>query len=204
MAEERLRSLIEWNDLKEALTGAGIRLVGVLDGPGDLIPPVVAFQAVSCPPDDERTDAVADIEDPLLRQKANSDWYRLSFEGGLFSEEERRFLLGVSLVGRSSGIWCLVELVEPWDIMGKGAAGPLGSGCCRPEFVMLSRDGEVLVCGTTGQFHISTLVVKRPGRSGVLRRFAHWVAGPGAGQEHDRAAARRWLDSHPLDGMPDR
>lgn len=167
--------------------------------PEGLIPPLIAGQAPSCPFEEGRIEAMLDISDPLLCEKANADWYRLSLEGGLFSATDRRFLLALPPEEEGPSRWACVELQSSWDIMGRGAAGLLGSAPCRPEFRMLSLDGDVLCFATTWEHAISTSVLTAPHRSHVLRRFAAWVA-EGAMDEPDEPAlspaVRRWLDSH--------
>ncbi|MET9935620.1 hypothetical protein [Streptomyces sp. NPDC006324] len=128
----------------------------------------------------------------------NADWYRLAVEGGLFSETDRRFLLAWAPEESEWARWICVELQSEWDIMGAGAAGPLGSAACRPEFRMLSLDGNVLLSATTWEHDISTSVLK-PHRSRVLREWAEVVA-DGSMDYPDEPplspAARRWLDTH--------
>lgn len=136
-----------------------------------------------------------DIEDPLLLEKANAEWYRLSVEAGLFTEADRRFLVAYSSTEEGPSQWIGVELQDSWDIMGRGASGPLGSGFCRPEFRMLSLGGEVLSCGTTWESAISVFVMKDLADSQVLRTFAEWVATGEIGHPVESAAARRWLDA---------
>ncbi|MGW2240538.1 hypothetical protein [Streptomyces sp. NPDC001759] len=135
-----------------------------------------------------------DIGDSLLLEKANADWYRLSVEAGLFAETDRRFLLALAPDEDGPETWICVELQDSWDIMGRGASGPLGSGSCRPEFRMLSLDGSVLACGTTGESAISIFTLKEPRNSTVLRNFAEWLATGEIGYPEESAAARRWLD----------
>lgn len=181
-------------EVKEPLAAAGLLVVeecGDLEG---LIPPIVAGQAPSCPVEDGRTESLLNVEDPLLIEKANADWYRLSVGAGLFTEADRRFLVALEPEGDGPSRWTCVELQDTWDIMGTGASGPLGSRSGRPEFRMLSIDGSVLSCGTTWESAISTFVVKAPHRSQVLRRFAEWVATGEIGYPEESDAARRWLE----------
>ncbi|MGF1430953.1 hypothetical protein [Kitasatospora sp. LaBMicrA B282] len=180
--------------LKESLAAAGLLVLDECVDLDRLIPPLVTGQAPSCPPEDGRTESLVNIDDPLLLEKANADWYRLSIEAGLFSEADRRFLVALTPEEDGPSQWICVELQETWDIMGKGASGPLGSGYCRPEFRMLSLDGSVLACGTTWESAISTFVLKSPLESQVLRKFAEWVATGEIGHPAESAAARRWLD----------
>ncbi|MET9579642.1 hypothetical protein [Streptomyces massasporeus] len=185
--------------IMKSLAAAGLRIVDGWTEPGGLIPPIVTVQAPSCPPEEGRVEAMLDVLEPRLLEKANADWYRLSVEGGLFSETNRRFLLALRPEENRPHRWFCVELQSEWDIMGKGAAGPLGSAPCRPEFRMLSLDGNVLCFATTWEHDISTSVLTTPHRSQVLRRWAEAVA-EGTMDEPDESpvslAARRWLDSH--------
>lgn len=188
--------------IMKSLAAAGLRIVDGWTEPEGLIPPIVTGQAPSCPPQEGRVEAVLDVLEPQLREKANADWYRLSVEGGLFSETDRRFLLALRPEGNRSSRWFCVELRSGWDIMGQGAAGLLGSAPCRPEFRMLSLDGNVLCFATTWEHDISTSVLTAPHRSQVLRRWAEAVA-EGTMDEPDEPplslAARRWLDRHQED-----
>lgn len=183
----------------KSLAAAGLLIVDAWSEPEGLIPPLITGQAPSCPPEEGRVEAILDIDDPLLHQKANADWYRLSVAGRLFSETDRRFLLALNPEDDGPTRWFCVDLQSEWDVMGKGAAGLLGSAPCRPEFRMLSLDGNVLCFATTWEHAISTSVLTAPHRSQVLRRFAEAVAN-GAMDDPDEPplspAARRWLDSH--------
>ncbi|MFD5975690.1 hypothetical protein [Streptomyces bacillaris] len=182
-------------EIKESLAAAGLLVLEECGEPGGLIPPLVTGQASSCPPEDGRTESMVEIEDPLLLEKANAEWHRLSLEAGLFTESDRRFLVAISPEEEGPSQWICVELQDSWDIMGEGASGLLGSGYCRPEFRMLSLDGTVLSCGTTWESAISTFVLKSPNRSQVLRKFAEWVATGEIGHPTESAAARSWLDA---------
>ncbi|MGX1494644.1 hypothetical protein RKD41_006903 [Streptomyces tendae] len=183
--------------LMKSLAAAGLRIVDGWAEPEGLIPPVVTGQAPSCPPEEGRVEALRDILEPDLREKANADWYRLSVEAGLFTETDRRFLLALQPEGKYRSRWFCVELGSEWDIMGAGAAGLLGSAQCRPEFRMLSLDGNVLCFATTWEHDISTSVLTAPHRSMVLRRWAEAVT-DGTMDDPDEPpvslAARRWLD----------
>ncbi|MFH9492567.1 hypothetical protein ACIPJG_08490 [Streptomyces halstedii] len=181
-------------ELKDSLSAAGLLVLeecGDLDG---LIPPLVTGQAPSCPPEDGRVESLVDIGDPMLLEKGNAEWHRLSVEAGLFTEADRRFLVALASEEDGPSQWICVELQDSWDIMGRGASGPLGSGYCRPEFRMLSLDGSVLSCGTTWESAISAFVLKGLRNSQVLRRFAEWVATGEIGHPAESVAARRWLD----------
>ncbi|MFE2540914.1 hypothetical protein [Actinacidiphila glaucinigra] len=185
-----------------SLAAAGLRIVEEWTGPDGLVPPTVTGQAPSVPFEDDRVEAMVDFLDPHLPEKANADWYRLAVEGGLFSETDRRFLVAIHPGPDRLARWCCVELQSEWDIMGKGADGLLGSAPYRPEFRMLSLDGNVLCFATTWEHAISTSVLKAPHRSQVLRRWAEGLTDGSMddmGEPDDTplsVAARRWLDSH--------
>ncbi|MFB8414663.1 hypothetical protein ACFC63_03970 [Streptomyces albidoflavus] len=181
-------------ELKESLFAAGLLVLEKYGDLGGLIPPLITSQAPSCRPEYGRVDSLGDIDDSMLPEKANAEWYRLSVEAGLFSEADRQFLVALNPEEGGPSQWICVELQDSWDIMGKGASGPLGSGYGRPEFRMLSLDGSVLSCGTTWESAISAFVLKEPGNSEVLRKFAEWVATGEIGYPAESAAARRWLD----------
>ncbi|MFJ7591246.1 hypothetical protein ACIQZO_28490 [Streptomyces sp. NPDC097617] len=184
--------------MMKSLAAAGLQVVDGWVEPVGLIPSFITGQAPSCPPEEGRVESVLDVIDPLLHERANADWYRLAVEGGLFSEADRRFLLPHSPVEGRPGGWLCVELQDDWDIMGKGAAGPLGSAPLRPEFRMLSLDGNVLCFATTWQHSISTSVLTAPNRSRVLRRFAEWVAQGAMDKPNEpplSTTVRRWLDT---------
>ncbi|MFI6033092.1 hypothetical protein ACIBBD_02695 [Streptomyces sp. NPDC051315] len=182
--------------MRLALAKAGLVVRDDCGDPEGFIPPVVTGQLAGVMPWDISGGASADVDDPELHRKANADWYRLAVEEGLFRAEDPRFFLA------TGSSWVCVELRPDWDVMGEGAAGPLGSAPCRPEFRMLSLDGNVLLGATTGQSSIDTVVVKEPHRSHVLRKFAAGVAESESGLcgPREKAAARLWLDSHPVSG----
>ncbi|KOT41388.1 hypothetical protein ADK41_10770 [Streptomyces caelestis] len=188
--------------LMRSFAAAGLRIVDGWTEPEGLIPPIVTGQAPSCPSEEGRVEAMLDALEPKLHEKANADWYRLSVEGGLFSETDRRFLLALQPDENRLARWHCVELQSKWDLMGEGAAGLLGSARCRPEFRMLSLDGNVLCFATTWEHAISTSVLKAPHRSQVLRRWAEALTDgtmDDMGEPDEpplSIAARRWLDKH--------
>ncbi|MFF8883168.1 hypothetical protein [Streptomyces flaveolus] len=186
----------------KSLTAAGLRIVEEWTAPDGLVPPTVAGQAPAVPFEDGRVEVLRDFLDPCLQEKANADWYRLAVEGGLFSETDRRFLVAINPGPDRLARWHCVELQSEWDVMGKGADGPLGSAPYRPEFGMVSLDGNVLCFATTWEHAISTSVLKAPHRSQVLRRWAEWLTNGSMDDMGDpdapqlSVAARRWLDHH--------
>ncbi|MGX1567171.1 hypothetical protein [Streptomyces sp. NPDC055506] len=188
--------------IMKSLAVAGLRIVEGWTAPDGLLPPTVTSQAPSVPSEDGRVEAMLDFLDPQLHEKANADWYRLSVEGGLFSETDCRFLIALHPGQDRLARWHCVELQSEWDIMGKGADGLLGSAPYRPEFSMLSLDGNVLCFATTWEHAISTSVLKAPHRSQVLREWAEDLTDGTMDDMGDpdeaplSLAAHRWLDSH--------
>lgn len=172
---------------------AGLHVAKNNDLPHGLIPPIIAAHAVDYPTGDGRNMASTDIDDPMLRDKANEDWYRLSTEGGLFRREDPQFLVAIKHAEEKPATWAHAELTSSWDIMGAGADGLLGSGFCRPEFVMLSLDGRVICCGTTWQFAIGTVVITAAQQSPFFRNFAKGIAESTFTLPEDRDAVLDWL-----------
>ncbi|MEU4359795.1 hypothetical protein [Streptomyces virginiae] len=178
------------------LAAIGLFLDRDIAAPEDAVPPAVAGQMMSVRPGDSRSEAWVDLQDPLLHEKGNADWYRLSVAHGLFEEDDPTFFIALQQPdAESPSRWTCVTLRDPWDMMGKGAAGILGSGHGRPEFLALSRDGNVLCCGSTSQSSIGTVVVTSPERQEVLQRFARYLSIADVGYPESRAAAKRWLES---------
>ena len=183
-------------DFHGELEAVGILVLeegGILDR---LIPAFLTGQAPSCPTEERWTEADIDVRDMPALQAANDTWYRMSVRSGLFSEIDRRFLLAHAVGDDGPSKWLQVQLLDQWDVMGEGTAGPLGSASFRPEFRMLSLDGSVLLCGTTGEDAVSIFVVKEPDRSRTFTRFAEWVITTDVPHPEDVVAVRRWLTTH--------
>jgi hypothetical protein len=180
-------------DLVSLLGAAGLTLVEETEDRVLLIPPIITGQAPSCPVGERFAELDIDLGDPALVQSVNKGWYRMSVEAGLFSEIDRQFLLAFSPSEEVPARWIRVELQSQWDILSEYAPGLLGSGRCRPEFRMLSLNGSVLSCGTTGESSISIFVLKEPSRSPTFRKFAEWVVASEFPHPLDVAAVRRWL-----------
>jgi hypothetical protein len=185
--------------LSTSLAKAGLRTLGTIDAADPLIPPTLATFASSCSSEDGAFGEAVDLDDPRLRETANSEWYRLALRGGLFSEVDSRFLVAINCADRDSPQWrwVRVELLNEWDIVGAGASsGILGNGPCRPSFVMLSLDGGVILRCDVGEASIDFSVVRESHRAQTLRRHGEWMAGSPRVGELTRAAIRRWLGSH--------
>jgi hypothetical protein len=175
------------------LASAGLRTSSEDKLPEGLIPPTIAAHAVDYPASDKRISASVDIDDPALRQRANEDWYRLSIEGGLFTREDPRFYVALQRGEEDHLTWIHAELMGSWDIMGAGANGPLGSGYCRPEFVMLSLNGKSICCGTTWQFAIGTVVITAAAQSPFFRNYAEGVVKSTWTHPEVRESVLEWL-----------
>ncbi|MBY8845583.1 hypothetical protein [Streptomyces sp. SP2-10] len=182
--------------LSEALAQAGIRFRGI-DETLARLPVRAAWIAVSCGPGDGRRDIVLDASDANVVGNANSSWFDLASESGLFSGPNREFLLGVDLADNDSASilrWAKVELMEDWDIMGGGAdGGMLGSGAGKPEFVMMSTSGEVVLRGTTWEDAIGVLAVPMPDRVKLIRDYAGRLSSNSKSDFHERRSASEWL-----------
>ncbi|GAA4972952.1 hypothetical protein [Actinoplanes utahensis] len=180
--------------IEEDLAVAGLTVLGEYNGSGTLVPALLTGQAPSCPAEERWSESTLDTTDPQLVEKANADWYRMSIEAGLFLATDRRFLLAHQAGEDEPSRWICVELQNPWDIVGKGAAGTLGSRSGCPEFRMLAMDGSVLACGTTNQTTIDIFLVKDPNRSEIFRLFASGLVSDEYLHPEDAAKIRDWLD----------
>jgi len=183
-------------DHPERLAPGGLVFLGLMSPERPLIPPTLATLAPGYPPmSREWPRSVVDRDAPDFVTRANKGRLDLSREGGLFGDD-REFLVAVEVhEGEDDWWWARVRLAEPWDIMGAGSASALGSGFGAPEFAMLSTSGEVIVCGTTGESSIGTVLVNGFEDLAGLRELADWKAGWPGTQQQERAAARRWLES---------
>ncbi|GAA3125464.1 hypothetical protein [Streptosporangium carneum] len=184
--------------IEASLAEAGLIFMGMVAISDPLIPPDLATRASSCFSEELTLAESVYLDDPLLLEKANREWYRMSREGGLFGEGERKFLVAVNCAdGDSPQIWwwAKAELSDPWDIMGAGAAsGALGAAHSYPGFVMLSLDGDVIVRGDRGEVSIDLTVVREPHRLPIFLRHGEWLAAWPDTDEFTRAALKRWLE----------
>ncbi|HEX6686814.1 MAG TPA: hypothetical protein VF062_28875 [Candidatus Limnocylindrales bacterium] len=184
--------------LSDQLSAAGLLYLELADPDAPLIPPLLATFANATPPCEVRQVAMLSMDLPDLPARANEAWMRLSREGKLFAEDDRQFHVGLDtgeVADAQTWRWVRVKLMDEWDIMGAGAAGPLGNGSCRPGFVMLSLDGKVIVRGDTWEGQIGCVLVTDPCRAEPFRqhgaRTAEWRTTP----PWEKAAIRRWLDT---------
>ncbi|MEU9119348.1 hypothetical protein AB0C96_05715 [Streptomyces sp. NPDC048506] len=183
--------------LAASLAKAGLKYLGMADSTAPLIPPALAGFANSCP-----AEGVTDVEylmsdDPQLLEKANSGWYRLSREGGLFPTGNPEFLLAVNYAEPDEPHvwrWARVSLSDPWDIAGTGAAtGILGNGSGHPAFVMLALDGNAIIRAQQGEKSTEFVLVREPHRVRFFRQHGEWMARRPRTGEFDRTAIERWL-----------
>ena len=168
--------------LERTMPACGLRFLGLRRSTG--IPPYLAGMVTSRHPDEGRRDRTVSLDDPDRVAKANADWHELATEYGLYSEE-RKFLLSLPIPVVSEGaenladdeppeaVWGLVELLDTWDVMGKGGEVRITGwdyGC--PAFVMSAVDGSVFVQGTMWQDSIGTAVLPAPHHVKALRDVA--------------------------------
>ncbi|MFE5301901.1 hypothetical protein [Streptomyces sp. NPDC056632] len=178
------------------LTPAGLVFLELMDLELPLIPPPLANMATGYePPSGEWARSLVDRGTPDFIAKANTSWFDLCHEGGLFGDG-REFLVSVALhEGGSDLWWARVRLAESWDLVGAGSAAALGSGLGEPEFTALSVTGDVAAfcCSTTSS--IRTVVAAGFTEIEDLRAMAEWAAEYPRTPRQEKAAARRWLDS---------
>ncbi|WP_344605396.1 hypothetical protein [Streptomyces glaucus] len=182
--------------LSTPLAEAGLRLLRMVDTSEPLIPPTLATFASSCGTEDGAWGETVDLDHPRLREEANSLWRRMALHGGLFSEEDSRFLIAVNLSAGESPRWwwAQVQLLDEWDMVDAGAAsGVLGHGPFRPSFVMLSLDGGVILRCDLGQASMDFSMVREAHHAPTLLRHGEWMAGSPRVDDVTRAATRRWL-----------
>lgn len=90
----------------------------------------------------------------MRTEKVNADGYRLSVEGGLFAETERKFLLRPE--ENRADRWFCVRVQIQWDIMSKAAAGLLMAAHPAARSSACSRPTDVLCFATTWEHDITT------------------------------------------------
>ncbi|MET8628681.1 hypothetical protein ABZW30_33895 [Kitasatospora sp. NPDC004669] len=155
---------------------------------------------------------------PQLVERLNADWYDLAVSSGLF-DDRREFLVQLpqgtrshlAVLQRRHGyrapvFWTRVRLLDHWDVMGRGAASAfLGVHSGHPGFAMMSLDGSVYVCASTGETGIDVLVVRHPDRSENILRHLEWITrrdSPYANREEKQRVAA-WLAGRAR-GLPGR
>ncbi|MFE3637674.1 hypothetical protein [Streptomyces sp. NPDC059168] len=185
-------------ELSRSLVGAGLRWLGAADGLDPLIPPNLATFVSSCSSEDGTIGSTVRLDDPQLRERVNSEWYRLAQSCGLFNEEDRKFLLAVDGLGGDfpGWWWGRVELLDEWDIADEGAATRiLGTGPLRPSFVMLSPDGQAILRCDVGEESIDLTALRNPGHVNFLLQQGEWMARSPRVEGRVKGAIERWLSS---------
>ncbi|WP_329362409.1 hypothetical protein [Streptomyces sp. NBC_01483] len=181
-------------DHLERLAPGGLIYLEMMDPEHPLIAPTLATRASGYQPASGKwSRSVVDSGAPDFVTMANKGWFDLSREGGLFGAA-REFLVATE-THEGDWWWARVRLAESWDIMGAGSAAALGSGFGAPEFAMLSLTGDVIVCGTTGDSSIGTVLVNDFRTLTGLRELANWKAEWRGTPQQERSASRRWLES---------
>lgn len=187
--------------LAKALSGCGLTLIGMADPDTPLIPPLLAGFATSTPPGAGRLVAMLDLDEPDLSSVANAAWYSLCVDGGFFDTGDPSFLIAVDCSSEDMPKmwrWATVQLSNPWDVMGAGAAsGLLGNGHSRPAFVMLSLDGSTIVRGDTWQTQIGAVLVQDPHEHEPFWRQGERLSALSRTGDWEKKAIKRWLNLHP-------
>ncbi|MEV8016796.1 hypothetical protein AB0O76_10695 [Streptomyces sp. NPDC086554] len=185
-------------ELAQSLADAGLKYLGMADDSAPLMPPNLASFANSTAAEGRAVGVGLENGLPDLQATANSEWYRLAMNEGLFPADDPEFLLSVSAGDPESPRvlwWARVALEAEWDLAGAGAASRVtGNGWGHPEFVMLSVDGDVVARGSTGEEYTDLVFLRDPHRIQSIRNFgadmAHWPDLPKA----TRDAVARWLE----------
>ncbi|WP_367044198.1 hypothetical protein [Streptomyces sp. Je 1-332] len=184
--------------LARSLAKAGLTYLGMIDSLAPLIPPNLASFVNSTAADGHCAAVGLENVAPNLVESFNGEWHRLCLSEGLFPSSKPEFLLAVN-EGKSDPSnalwWARVALETEWDLAGAGAAaGVTGNGQGRPEFVMLSGDGNVIARGSTGEQYTDCVLLRNPHRVQKIRELgadmAHWTDLPLS----TRDAVARWLE----------
>ncbi|MEU0555879.1 hypothetical protein [Dactylosporangium sp. NPDC006015] len=192
-------------DLSTEFGRAGLEFITVADPGHPYIPPAVAAAATNASEFPGRRWFEIPDDAPDLVERGNAAWHEMCCGHGLFTSEDRRFLVAVDLSEDSAygtRWWAEVALTDDWDVVGEGSAGILGLGRGRPVFVMLSRDGDVAVRGDLWQRSIGGVLVPDVQRMQRSRQATGWILDDPRSSPADLRAVRRWLDH--LAGLPDR
>ncbi|MEU2516322.1 hypothetical protein [Streptomyces syringium] len=190
---------MEVAEISRNLTASGVRLCG-MEEPGAHLPTWGAFLAASCRPDEGRRDAVITKDDPDFLNAANSAWFRLAEDEGLF-DENGEFLLAVpggpgDKEPRTQ--WARVSLTSDWDIFGShtDADSQIFGSEGFPEFVMMSTDGTFVLRATVwGNGSIGLVALPHPRRVETITRYVERRSTHPKAPPHERLEGMNWLSS---------
>ncbi|MEW2415046.1 hypothetical protein AB0953_15165 [Streptomyces sp. NPDC046866] len=131
-------------------------------------------------------------ETPRLVERLNEDWYDLALSSGLL-DHRREFLVMLPQGTRTHqaalqdmhwgrraapAVWTRVQLLDRWDIMGRGAASAfLGVRAGHPGFGMMALDSSVYISCSTGEIGVDVSSVAHPDRSENILQYLEWYAG---------------------------
>ncbi|MGW8990047.1 hypothetical protein ACWGRF_09015 [Streptomyces zhihengii] len=184
-------------EISESLAHVGMQFIHIDKTPA-MLPVKAAWIVVGCSRDDGRRDIVLDLYDKDFVRTANSSWFSLAHQCGLFDPLDGQFLLGVDLSGGESASifrWARVKLMDSWDILSdESTAGAFGFSPRSPEFVMMSTSGRVILRGTTWEDSIGFLAVPTPDRVKMIRDYAERLAKNPRSDIHERRSASEWLN----------
>ncbi|MEY9934588.1 hypothetical protein ABH926_009256 [Catenulispora sp. GP43] len=181
-------------ELAAQLAVAGLRYRSMIDTTVPLLPPTLANLAPFSPADGEIPGGFQlEFDDPDLVERANTGWHEWCLKRGVF-DERRDFLVAVRISDRDYW-WARVELDDPWDIMGAGAAGILGIRRGFPRFTMMSLDGTAIISGTDWEIGVGCICALNPQDVPKFRAFVESWADLEPPASFHREAAIRWLEA---------
>ncbi|MFF9086894.1 hypothetical protein ACF1BE_10845 [Streptomyces sp. NPDC014991] len=135
---------------------------------------------------------------PDFRERVNHEWYMLGAHQGLFITSKPQFLIAVRDVENDRpdmAWWARVQLQTDWDFAGSGAeAGVTGYSWGRPEFIMLSLNGNVVVQGSQGQKWTDIVCLRDAYHITPLREMGMKLSEDASIPEETRGALSRWLE----------
>ncbi|MEV0975783.1 hypothetical protein [Streptomyces sp. NPDC049915] len=182
-------------ELTRALANAGLEYLGTADRDACLLPPRLAAYASSTAADGDEWAVSVENNAQDFQQRVNHEWYMLSAHQGLFETGRPEFLLAVPDPDRHGDTWwARVALGAEWDLAGSGAAAHVtGHGWGHPEFLMLSRTGDVVVQGTQGQEWTDVVALRNPHRISSFRAMGVSLLENTSITPPTREAVERWL-----------
>lgn len=181
--------------LLSGLSEAGLEMID-LNATDWSLPVEAAWMATACSPEEGRVDRLIAFDDPRLVETANEVWWNLAQEYRLFVPDGA-FLLSVT-IGDEVPRWASVRLKAEWDLFGAGTEnGLLGGPRGRPGFVMCSRDGRVVIGGTTWHDNIGILAIPHSHRANAIRKYAVGMLNSPRTSLDDLGKVREWLDRDP-------
>ncbi|MDT0453794.1 hypothetical protein [Streptomyces hesseae] len=186
--------------IAQALAASGLRMHAV-EEPGNRMPVWAARLASHCRHNEGRRDFVINRSDPGFLEAANSAWFRLANDEGLF-DRKGEFLLAVNRAEwddeLSDMVWVRVGLMDEWDIFRSHSDSypDIFGYEGYPEFVMLSTDGNLVLQATNwDNGSMGLVLLSRPHRSATIREYAQRRKSNPSIPESRRIDGINWLRS---------